>query len=289
MFTALLLYAGLLPLVASAAIAFVMQRARAPSQIIWAVAPTGGFLAGQFTLRNGFSDSFHSFLQPHEAVDWLPHVVLLALGVSVLMNSAPSQRRLVIVLGVALCVAAPVRFLSGNVAHHWTIVEKFAHLSLLATTLGALWLLLASKGDEQPSVLRVPLLILVAVGAAIVVTLSGVLVYGLSAGAVGAAITGTALASLAATGWTNVQQRFSFSGIQGTAGLIAFSLGSLIILGHFYSELSTLNAALLILSLAATAAPLPKFITSGPAWQSLVARTMLCVLLLAIAVVGVIA
>ena len=91
MFTYALLYAGLLPLVASASVAFIMRRLRSPIPIAWPVAITGGFLTAQFTLRGqaGFSESVHTFFQPHEAVDWLPHIVLLALGVSIVMYLAP--------------------------------------------------------------------------------------------------------------------------------------------------------------------------------------------------------
>src|SRR6478735_9930932 len=184
-----LLYAALLPLIASAAIAFVMRRMRSPVQIVWPVAITGGFLAGQFALRgqSGLSESLQTFFGPHEAVDWLPHIVLLALGVSIVMYLAPAQRPRLIVLAVALCLAAPLRLLSGNLAQHWSIPGKVAVLASLAALLGIIWLLLASNDNEQPAILRVPLLILVSVGTAIIVTQSGVLIYGLSSAALGAA------------------------------------------------------------------------------------------------------
>jgi hypothetical protein len=271
-----------LPLVASAAIAFVMRRMRSPVRIVWPVAITGGFLAAQFALRgqSGFSESLQTFLQPHEAVDWLPHIVLLALGVSIVMYLAPAQRPRLIALAVALCLAAPLRLLSGNLAQHWSIPGKVAVLASLATLLGLFWLLLASNDNEQPAILRVPLLILVSVGTAVIVTQSGVLIYGLSSAALSAAIAGTALV-------------FSFrgiaasSGFAATAGVITFTLGSLIILGHFYAELSTTNAALLLLSLAATATPLPALLKSGPPWQRNTACIVCCLLPLFFAVLGV--
>ena len=136
-----------------------MQRMRSPSPIVWPVAITGGFLAAQFALRgqSGFADSLHTFLQPHEAVDWLPHIVLLALGVSIVMYFAPAHRPRLIALAAALCLAAPVRLLSGNLAQHWSIPGKVAVLVSLAAVLGVVWLLLASNDDEQPAILRVPL------------------------------------------------------------------------------------------------------------------------------------
>jgi hypothetical protein len=276
MLTNVILYAGLLPLVVSASFAFVMRWYRLPPDITGPVATAVGFLIAQFALRgqSGFAESLHTFLEPHEAVDWLPHIVLLTLGVSIVICLAPAHRRWWIALTAALCLAAPVRLLSGNVAQHWSILEKIAVLVSLPAVLGVAWFLLASLDDERPTILSASLQILVAVGTAIVLTQSGVLVYGLSSAALGAAIAGTALASLGAIG----------SAINGAPGIITFTLGSLIILGHFYAELSTTNAALLFLSLAATAAPLPPLLRSGPPWQRAMARIAFCVLPLAIAV-----
>lgn len=278
-----ILYAALLPLIASASIAFVLRQMQTPLPIVWPVAITGGFLVAQFTLRgqSGFSESLHTFLQPHEAIDWLPHIVLLALGVTIVIYLAPTQRPRLIALAAALCLAAPVRLLSGNLAQHWSILGKVAVLVSLAAALGIVWLLLASDDNEQTAIVRVPLLILVAVGTAIVVAQSGVLIYGLSSAALGAAITGTALVFA-------FRGSASSSGAAATAGILTFALGSLIILGHFYSELSTMSAALLLLSLVATAVPLPALLRNGPPWQQNMARTACCLFPLAIAVVGVV-
>jgi hypothetical protein len=283
MLTNVILYAALLPLVTSAAIAFILRQMRAPLPVIWPVAITGGFLAAQFALRGqaGLLESLHTFLEPHEAVDWLPHIVLLALGVSILMYLAPAQRPRLIALAAALCLAAPVRLLSGNVVQHWSILGKVAVLVSLAAIFGLVWLLLALDDNEQPAILRVPLLILVAVGTAIVVTQSGAFIYGLSCAALGAAVTGAALI-FAFRGIA------SSSGAAAAAGIITFTLGTLIILGHFYAELSTTNAALLLLSLIATAAPLPALLRTGPRWQRNTARIIFCLLPLAMAVAGVV-
>src|SRR4051812_38302420 len=104
MFTNALLYAGLLPLITTALFALMMRQFRLAQQIAMAVSITAGFLTAQFTLRaqTGFSDSLHTFLEPHEAVDWLPHLLLLALGVSIIMHLAPTHRRQLIALAAAL-------------------------------------------------------------------------------------------------------------------------------------------------------------------------------------------
>jgi hypothetical protein len=283
MLTNALLYAALLPLATSASIAFLMRRMRTPLPVVWPVAITFGFLAAQFALRgqSGLSETLHTFLEPHEAVDWLPHIVLLALGVSLVIYLAPAHRPRLITLAAALCLAVPVRLLSGNLAQHWSILEKAAVLVSLAAALGLVWLLTSRDDGRQPTILRVPLLMLVAVGTAIVVTQSGALIYGLSSAALGAAITGTALVFA-------FHRSTSSSGAAASGGVITLTLGSLIILGHFYAELSTANAALLLLSLTATAAPLHVLLGNRPAWQRNTARTISCVFPLAIAVAGIV-
>jgi hypothetical protein len=286
MLTNALLYAGLLPLAVSAAIAFIMRQFRYPPQIAWSVATTVGFLIAQFALRSqsGLDVSLHTFIQPHEALDWLPHIVLLALGVGIVMHLAPAHRPSLIALGAALCLAAPARLLSGNLAQHWSIPGKFAVLISLAAALGIVWALMASTGDKRPATLSAILQILVAVGTAIAVTLSGALTYGLACGALAAAITGSTLALLGATGSASASRRPADPGTAAASGILTFTLGSLIILSHFYAELSTINAGLLFLSLTATAAPLPALVRRGPAWQQTSVRLICCLIPLAMAV-----
>lgn len=309
MFTSILLYAVLVPLIVSAIASLVMRRMQAPPQIIWPVAVVCGFLAGQLVIRSapGLAVALRSFIRPHEAVDWLPLVVLLALGVTVVeavsepspFGRGRSGRWRKIALAAALALAVPVRLLSGNVrlTHDWSAMEKLAYLSLLAATLGLVWQLLSMEGDEKHAAIRVPLLILLAAGTAIVLTQSGALMYGLSSGAVATAIAGAGLGLVTrpmtlGSAWRRTDRivrptSSSFTHITGAAGVITFSLGSLILLGRFYSELPAIDAALLYISLAGTGIPLPAFLRSGPAWRPITARTMLCVLPLALAVIRV--
>jgi hypothetical protein len=253
------------------------MRSRLP--VVWPVAITSGFLTAQFFLRGqlGFAESVHTFIQPHEAVDWLPHIVLLALGVSLVMHFAPAHRSRLIALAAALCLVAPIRLLSGDLAQHWSIPGKVAILVCLAAAFGLLWLILALDDDRQPAVVRVPLLIFVAVSTALVVTQSGALTYGLTSAAFGAAIAGTAIVYLFCGSALS-------AGATASAGVITITFGSLILLSHFYAFLSVTNAGLLLFSLAATAAPLPVLLRSGRAWQRNMARFVFCLLPSAIAV-----
>jgi hypothetical protein len=303
MFTTILI-AGFVPLAVAAITALVLLRGNAAPRVIWPVAIAVGFLTGQLAIKSeaGLGTALYRFVQPQEAVDWLPLIVLLALGVTAVTNHASIVGRFrTTALAAAFTLAVPVRLLSGNVrlTHHWSVFEKLVYLSLLAATLGVVWLLLATENKEEPLLLRAGLLTLVAVGTAIVTTLSGAFVAGLSCGAVAASIAGTALACTllpirfgsgatgAASGAASAQQRRSSAGIPAAAPVITFSLGSLILLGHFYAYVTITHAALLFLSLAATSVPLPNFLGRAPIWQQAAARTLVCVLPLLIAVIGV--
>jgi hypothetical protein len=186
-----------------------------------------------------------------------------------------------------LAVAVPLRLLNGNVrvTQEWSPLEKLACLILLSAALGFVWLWLASGRDEQTSSGRTVCLLLVAVGTAVTLTLSGVLTYGQLCGAIAAAIAGTAVATWSTTvGPASRSTRSPLQGIPGAAGVITFSLGSLIILGRFAAELSTLNAALLFVSMAVAGGPLPQPISRRPLWTRLTVRSLLCLTPLAFAI-----
>jgi hypothetical protein len=288
MIASTLIYAGLLPLLFAATIAFVMRRFRAPPQTIWAVAFACGFVAGAFSLkaRAGLPVAFRSYLRPSEAGDWLPLIVLIAAGISIIIYHAPtSAQRWTTTLATLLAISAPIRLLAGNVAQRWTALERIAYLLLLAATLGLIWLLLGSTRDEDQPFVRTMLFVVVAAGTAVVVSLSGVLVYGEFSGAAAAAIAGTALGIILGAGRISGVWRQSLVGLSGAAGVVAFSLGGLIILGHFYGSLSALNALLLFISLAAAGGPLPEVIQRGPEWRAAIIRAAASLVPLAVALV----
>ena len=137
-----LLYVVVVPFVVAACAAFVNRRWGNPPQIVWAAGVGIGYLAGQLGLagRARPTRAFWSFARPHEAVDWLPHAVLLALGVTIFAIYAPRKwRRLAIALAVLLSIGLPLRLLAGSdyVTHQWSMLEKLSHLALLAATLRA--------------------------------------------------------------------------------------------------------------------------------------------------------
>jgi hypothetical protein len=307
-----LLLAGLLPFAASAALALFLRQLRVSPPAVWTWGIASGFIVGMVALKSpaGFAAALRSFAMPRDAADWLPIIILLVLGASLLfLSTPPSRLRLVIALAAIQSIAIPVRLLSGNVRlthDQWSPVEKVTYLLLLAGTLGLVWRLLAASSEERQTSLRQPFLLLVAVGTAIVLTLSGVLIYGQYCGAIAAALTGTALACIrsGATGSASAyglsgatgspglslsksasaRARFESIGISGAAGVLTFSLGSLIILGHFFASLSSTNAVLLFISLAAAGSAFPATFANRPLWQQLATRAAFCLTPLAFAI-----
>ncbi len=320
MFTTTLLYAGLLPMAAAALVAVVARQLRCAPSATWACSTALGFIAGLIGLKSqaGLAFAVSSIVQPLEAADWLPLIILLALGTTLVLLAAPlAYRQLALAIAALFVFAVPIRLLSGNARLNssWSGSEKVAGAVLLAATLGIVWRLLAAGSEPQRTASRLVFLVFVAVGAAAVATLSGVLVYGQACGALASALTGTALATnawkflplplgvgrVAAGGspWrgegalmsgagtadpASARPRFAFDGLTGAAGIITFSLGSLILLGRFFAEVSTANALLLLVALSAAGAPLPNTILGQSQWLQFTLRAVCCLVPLTVAI-----
>jgi hypothetical protein len=296
MFLNTFLYAGVVPFVVAAIIAFVAAQMRAAPRVYWPLSTGLGFIAGYVALKNqsGFLAAISSITHPHESADWLPLIVLLATGVSLLF-AQPAYRWVAVALGALLVLAVPLRLLCGNVRLNgeWSVLQKFMYLSLLASMFGVVWILLAYNRSVQPALARLWLVLIDAVGTAVALTISGVLVYGQACGALAAALAGTALASIV-THWrtrpalakltATYPANSPNAGLPDAAGIITFSLGSFIILGHFRADLSATSVLLLFVSLAAAGAPLFDGVLRSPVWQQVVVRTIACLIPLAIAV-----
>ena len=145
----------------------------------------------------------------------------------------------------------------------WSPLEKIAYLVLLSAAFGLVWLLLGRGRKGEQAFDRQPCLLLVAIGAAVVLPLSGVLSYGQYCGAVAAAVTGTAGGLLLWCHWlrqcsNSLRTDWVSSCCYGAAGVLTFSLGSLIVLGYFFASLTITNAVLLFVSLAAGGTVFPR-------------------------------
>jgi hypothetical protein len=290
-----LIYAALLPLAVAGLTTIVCRRLRVPPRVSWAAGAGLGYCAGQLGLTGGPGPAraFSALLRPREAVDWLPHALLLAIGITILASYVPrAWRRLPVFLAAVLVVGLPLRLLAGTVyvTQRWSALEKLSYLTLLAATLGLTWLLLGATRDEDHPRLRALLLILVVAGAAVVISLSGVFVYGQLGGALAASLAGTALATFSyAPTRTGVRVGPSpvpaahLTGADGTAGVLALALGGLVLLSCFYANLTPTNAALLFLALFMAGGPQPSFVSAWQPWQQSILRTCLSLFPLAIA------
>jgi hypothetical protein len=292
MFTNTLILAGLLPLVVAVVAAVVARRLNALPQIAMASGVAFGYIAAQVGLKAqaGYGVAVRSIVAPLEAADWLPLLALVAWAVTLLVASGWRPARFVT---VAFAITVPMRLLAGHArtAREWSPVEKLGYLSLLAALIGFVWLLLATEDEDQPSSGRLPCLVVVAVGVAAALTLSGSFIYGQLSGALAASLTGAALTCFLlplplgeGRGEGEFRsRRLSIPGFRGAAGVVACLLVGLIILGHFYAELTSTNSALLVAALLAASAPLPKRLAAHPAWLHIAARSLLCLVPLGVA------
>ena len=253
---------------------------RAAPQVYGPLSTGLGFIAGYVALKSqsGIAAAISTILHPEASADWLPLIVLLATGISLLFCAA----RVSVACDDARCrlvLAVPLRLLCGNVRLNgeWSSVQKIMYLGLLASMFGVVWILLAYNRNVQPALARLSFVLIDAVGTAVALTISGVLVYGQACGALtSATLAGTALVSAAAH-WRSrraaIEKRLPnipSPGVPDVAGIITFSLGSFIVLGHFFADLSVTSTLLLFVSLAAAGAPFFDGLLRTPSWQRVV-------------------
>jgi hypothetical protein len=283
-----IIWSAALPLVTAAATMAIAGWWRLRPRAVWALAIGLAYvIAGTaFTSRAiGFVNALGKLLRPLEAQDWLPPAVLMAMGITLLAVAAPrTWQRWIVALAAAMCLAVPLRLVSGNIAATWPAAEKLGVLAAIATVLALVWLLLSTPRREQPTV-RAILLVVVAAAMAAVLTKSGSLVLGRQCGLVAAALVGATLTSSRSGVGRFYRAGLALDlGIPGAAGALTMSLGGLLIVAHFYAEFSTTNLALLTASLAAAGGRLPTVLATGSAWYRAMVRAALCLIPLAIVV-----
>ncbi len=271
-----LLYVVVMPATAAAVLGFAAYLSRLKPAVIWGVAVGIGYVAGQLSLigRGDWNSLWQWFTSPREAAEWLPFAVFVAVAITAVgfYASTAIWQRTMLALAALLCIALPLRVLLASAYWmNWSLGEKSLYIPLLALVLGLVWGLLATaRPTEQPR-LRPLLLVVTASVMAIVVALSGVLVYGELCGAVAAALAGTYLV---------VPEKR----VEGAAGALAFSLGAIVLLSYFYSELPLVSVGLLLLALVMAGGRLPRQVEAwSPRWQMTV-RTVLTLLPLVISV-----
>jgi hypothetical protein len=250
-----------------------------------------GYIAGQVALasRAGVANALATLFEPREAADWLPYAVLLALGIAFFAAHAPpAWQRIDVLVTIMLVIGLPLRLLAGSayVTQSWSSLEKLAYLVLLAAILGLNWLILGTARDGEHSRLRPLLFSVIAVGTAVVVALSGVLVYAELCGAVAAATAGALAAQLPPAGFTDTHLAHANSSFDNfaTAGVLTCSLASLVVLGCFYGKLAPINAALVFVSMWLAGIRMPGVVAAWSPWQQAAVRIGLVLVPLVVAV-----
>lgn len=249
-----LLWFGALPLAIGALVMFLASRFDVRPTAAWSTSVAAGCVAGMFAAhaRAGWSNALNHFAHPRSAIDWLPWLVALAAAIATLAAYSPrTWQRAILMLAFAFTLAVPLRLLSTNAAAmaRWTTTEKLAILAFWTVAYSALWLTLSlGRRNGQPFT-RSALLIVVTLGTAITLAASGSFTHfelGL--------ITTTALLGAATIAF--ILKESASAGPSSAAGPLAIMLLSLILLGVTY-ELTTTNAILLTVALAASAGYLP--------------------------------
>jgi hypothetical protein len=248
-----LLWFGVLPCAVAALVMFIACRFEVRPTAAWSVSFAAGALTGMIAqqARAGLPAALEHLTHPRASIDWLPYLLLVAAALPALAAYASrTWQRPLLALTLFFTLAVPMRLLASNAAAmaRWTTTEKLAILAFWTFAFAALWATLSlGRRNGQPLV-RSLLAILVALGTAITLAASGSFThFDLGVVATSALIGTTAIAFLL---------QAAEAGPSSAAGPLAILLLSLILLGNTY-ELTTVNAALLVIAIAASAGFLP--------------------------------
>jgi hypothetical protein len=233
------------------------------------------------SIAEAISKSFH----PSEARDYLPMLALAAMlpdGIACVGKRGPAIAWL---LRLGLCLFLPWRFLVGSRylptetladfgfdTGAWSTTEAIIWIGGLAAILLTLWITVRLSNPGREAFACSALAVMVALGGAITMAMSSSLIYAQLLGVLTASLVGCGLASL-----ITKSQR----GPEAAAGPVACIFSSLMLLGFFYAELKSFNAALLILAMSSAIGWLPRWnhLTSR---RKIIARCLLCLSLLVI-------
>jgi len=217
-----------------------------------------GYVTGHWALDAqgvGLLASVAKSFRPHEARDWLPLAVLLAVVPEIAARFGNRGSLLAWILRVALCVLLPWRMLDGSAylpattllntdfdIGAWSRSEAIGWLGGMGAVLLASWFAVRGCGEKSLSWLRFSLATFVALGGAATLAMSGSLSYGQLLGVLAATLVGCGL-------MTTILHLDS--GPEAAAGPLLLAFGGVLVLAYFYSELKLLNAVLLLLAMIA--------------------------------------
>jgi hypothetical protein len=180
--------------------------------------------------------------------------------------------RLLVAAGAGRVLLHDTTFLTdaaGTGAPEWTPAQAWLTLGGMAAVLAAVWALLAWRARRGPGFSVVLALALTCAGAAVTVMLSGYATGGQLGLPLAAALAGAAVASLALSGRPGVTAALG----PGVVGLFA-----VVVIGHFFGELTWPHAALLFFApLLCWLTELPYLRRLGPRLRGLLQVVMVAV------------
>jgi hypothetical protein len=245
----------------------------------WVLGVGAGFFLGCWML------GIRPHWPPREDQDRLLALVLPAiLVVEVLAATHQTPRWLTLPLRAAVAASTPGILLYGSsylsdvggpATREWSPLQAWLILSALAAALAVAWALLTHLAHRAPGLSQAVCLSGTAAGSALAVMLSGYATGGQIGLPLAAAVLGAAAAAL-------VLPRTART--TGAIGVIVASLFSLLVIGHFFGELTTAHAILLFVAPLLGWLPELSYVRRLPRW----ARGLARVILVAIAVLGVV-
>lgn len=278
-----ILTTGFVPLGVALVVVLIARWCRLRPALVWPLGLACGYIVAHLAYHSQGKGVavFESLWKPQFARDWLPWAVLAVLVVSLIGAVRAWRWPVLPLLAAIVSIALPMRLLwkSIYVQSEWSTGQAAIWLGSLALGMWILWMLFHTSRAAADPRLRLALLTIVTLATSVVLAMSGVLVYGLLAGALAAAMVGTAAVPLVRRDPTEDVS----AGLASGGGVPAVLLGGLILLGYFFAELTATNAILLTVAIAAAVAKLPIANDSHPAAR-LTLRSLACLVPLAIAV-----
>jgi len=296
-----LLLGGVLPAVVSAVVLATVWKLSHHAGAAWTASLAVGYLAGHWALdaspdghttAAGLWAAIGKSFKPHEARDWLPLAILLGTVPIAIAGTGKPGRTIAWLLRAALCVFLPWRLLVGSAflprtsppnisfvdvsfdTGAWSTLEAVAWLGAIGVVLLAIWIVAECANENATWRLRGWLAVLVALGGAVTLAMSGSFTYGQLLGILTATLAGNAVVA--------TMLRLE-RGPEAAAGPLVVVFGCTMVLAHFFSELKFLNSGLLLLAMTAAMSgwlPVPKLSHRMQA----VLRCLLCLIPLAIAI-----
>jgi hypothetical protein len=291
---------GVVPSAVAALVMWATCRLALRPTAAWTLSAAAGIILGIVAqnVRVGWPIALDKLFHPRVALDWLPWLVLGAAAINLLAAYTPRTfQRWLVALACVFAISVPLRLLAGSVyvTSRWTPTERLGVLAIWSLVFAFWWLTLAFGRQNPLPLVRSGLLLIVAFGISLSLAASGAITLGELGG-----VTAATIFAATAVSWLTGTLA---DGPSNAAGPLAVTLGSLIFLGYYYSQLTLPNVALLALSLAASAGylPLPLDRRSAAAedgrgggasrqiWASITIRAALALVPLAIAAASAVA